>query len=253
VSLSGLNGRKIAVKISAIVPAFNEEKLLAATLHCIRAAASAFSKLGWEFEVVVCDNNSTDRTAELAREAGAKVVFEPVNQIGRARNTGAAGASGDWLIFVDADSHPSAELFADVAEAIQTGGCLAGGSTMRLDGNYPVARLAATGWNLLSRIKKWAAGSFIFCEAAVFRETGGFSHELYASEEVDLFIRFKEMARQRGKCIAILHRHPLVTSARKMHLYTPWEHLRFLSKTVLLWGRPLKSREDCLTWYDGRR
>jgi glycosyltransferase involved in cell wall biosynthesis len=241
------------VKISVIVPAFNEEKLIDATLHSIHAAAVSFAQLGWETELVVCDNNSTDRTAELAREAGASVVFEPVNQIGRARNAGAAGASGDWLIFVDADSHPGAELFADVAAAIQSGRCLAGGSTVKLDGKYLVASLVTEGWNLLSRVKKWAAGSFIFCEAAAFRETGGFSNELFASEELDLFERLKPMARQRGKVITILHQHPLVTSARKMHLYTPWEHLRFLGKTVLLWGRPLKSREECLTWYDGRR
>ena len=124
---------------------------------------------------------------------------------------------------------------------------------VRLDGRYPVASLVTGAWNLLSRFKKWAAGSFIFCEAGAFRETGGFSHELYASEELDLFERLKSMARQRGKVITILHRHPLVTSARKLHLYSLWEHLRFLGKTVLLWGRPLKSREECLTWYDGRR
>jgi glycosyltransferase involved in cell wall biosynthesis len=245
--------QRLPVKISVIVPAFNEEKLIVATLCSIRAAAVAFAPLGWESELVLCDNNSTDRTAALAREAGARVVFEPVNQIGRARNTGAAGASGDWLIFIDADSQPSAELFADVAETIQTGRCLAGGSTVRLDGRYPVASLVTGTWNLLSRFKKWAAGSFIFCEARAFRETGGFSHELYASEELDLFERLKSMARQRGKNITILHRHPLVTSARKLHLYSFWEHLRFLGKTVLLWGRPLKSREECLTWYDGRR
>jgi len=244
---------RLPVKISVIVPAFNEEKLIAGTLRSIHAAATAFTQLGWETELVVCDNNSTDRTAELAREAGAKVVFEPLNQISRARNTGAAGAGGDWLIFVDADSHPGAELFADVAEAIQTGLCLAGGSTVKLDGRYPVASLVTEGWNLLSRIKKWAAGSFIFCEATAFRETGGFSHELFASEEIDLFQRLKLLARSRGKRITILHRHPLVTSARKMHLYTKWEHLRFLGKMVWQWGRPLRSREECLTWYDGRR
>ena len=54
----------------------------------------------------------------MAAATGATVVFEPVNQIARARNTGAAAATGDWLIFVDADSRPSAELFADVQEAI---------------------------------------------------------------------------------------------------------------------------------------
>jgi glycosyltransferase involved in cell wall biosynthesis len=242
-----------AVKISVVVPAFNEEKLIAGTLGSIRTAVASFARIGWETELIVCDNNSNDRTAELAREADAKVVFEPINQISRARNTGAAAATGDWLIFVDADSQPSAELFADVAAAIQDGSVLAGGSTVRLEGSYPIASLITGGWNLLSRMKRWAAGSFIFCEAEAFREAGGFSHELYASEEIDLFERLKRLARQRGKHITILRRHPLMTSARKMHLYTPWEHLRFLGKTVLLLGRPLRSREECVTWYDGRR
>jgi glycosyltransferase involved in cell wall biosynthesis len=241
------------LKISVIIPAFNEEKLITGTLGSIRAAASAFTQLGWETELVVCDNNSTDRTADLAREAGAQVVFEPVNQIGRARNTGAAGASGDWFIFVDADSHPNRELFAEVAGAILTGHCLAGGSTVKIDGPYRVARLVTAGWNLVSRVMRWGAGSFIFCDAAAFREVGGFSNELFASEEIELFKRFKRLARLRGKRITILHQHPLVTSARKMHLYTPWEHLWFLIKTVLQGGRSLKSREACPIWYDGRR
>jgi glycosyltransferase involved in cell wall biosynthesis len=244
---------RLPVKISVVVPAFNEEKLIAGTLRSIRAAMASFARIGWETELVVCDNNSTDRTAELAREAGAKVVFEPVNQIGRARNTGAAGASGDWLIFVDADSQPSAELFGDVAAAIQDGRCLAGGSTVRLDGSYPIGSLITEGWNWLSRVTRWAAGSFIFCEAAAFREVGGFSRELYASEEIDLSKRLKRLARQRAKRILILHRHPLATSARKMHLYTAGEHLRFLIKTVWQRGRPLRKREECPTWYDGRR
>ena len=119
------------MNISVIVPAFNEQKLIVATLRSIRAAQTAFQERGWASELVVCDNNSTDATAELARGEGAKVVFEPVNQIGRARNRGGEKASGDWLIFVDADSHPSRELFADVAAAIERGGCLAGGSTVR--------------------------------------------------------------------------------------------------------------------------
>ena len=241
------------MKISVIVPAYNEEKLLGATLRSIQAAREAFDALSWESETVVCDNNSTDRTAELARAAGARVVFEPVNQIGRARNAGAGAATGDWFIFVDADSHPSPELFGDVVAALRAGQCLAGGSTVCLDGHYPLASFITRGWNLLSRLQKWAPGSFIFCEAEAFRAVGGFNQELYASEEIELFRRLKRLARQRGKRITILHRHPLVTSARKLHLYTPWEHLRFLGKTALLLGRPLRSREECLTWYDGRR
>lgn len=241
------------MKISIIIPAFNEEKLIGETLEHIRASASAFEQLGWVVETVVCDNNSTDRTSELARTAGAKVVFEPINQISRARNAGAAAATGDWLVFVDADSHPSDALFADVAEAIQSGRVLAGGSTIAIAEKYLVPQMAVRGWNLLSRVRRWAAGSFIFCEAASFREIGGFSTELFVSEEIDLSKRLQQLARRRGKRMTILHRHPIVTSVRKLHLYSTREHFQFLGRLIFQRGRPLKSREECAIWYDGRR
>ena len=241
------------MRISVIVPAFNEEKLLGASLAEIKTAAAAFAARGWEFELVVCDNNSTDRTAELARAGGAVVVFEPMNQIARARNTGARVATGDWLVFVDADSAPTSELFADVAEQIQSGRCLAGGAVVQLEGHYPVAARVAGFWNLLSRALRYVAGSFIFCDARAFRAVGGFNEDLFASEEIHLSRKLKKLARRQGRKIVILRRHPLLTSARKLHLYTPWEHLRFLLRTVLLLGRPLRRREACGTWYDGRR
>ena len=241
------------MKISIIIPAFNEEKLLPATLGSIHRASAAFHALGWTTELIVCDNNSTDRTAELARAGGAGVVFEPMNQIARARNTGARGATGDWLVFVDADSAPTPELFADVAEQIQSGRCLAGGAVVQLEGHYPLAARVAGFWNLLSRALRYVAGSFIFCETRAFRAVGGFNEDLFASEEIHLSRKLKKLARRQGRKIVILRRHPLLTSARKLHLYTPWEHLRFLLRTVLLLGRPLRRREACGTWYDGRR
>jgi glycosyltransferase involved in cell wall biosynthesis len=241
------------VKISVVVPAFNEEKLIAASLAAVRKAMEAFSARGWSSELVVCDNNSTDRTAELARAAGATVVFEPINQIARARNKGAEAATGDWLVFVDADSHPSAELFADAAAAIESGKYIYGGCTIRLDGHYPVASMVTRLWNGVSRMKKWAAGSFIFCEAAAFREIGGFDKNLFVSEELDLSNRLWQVARARGKRAVILRAHPLVTSARKMHLYKPREHLWFLVRAILTGGRTLRDRDACYVWYDGKR
>jgi glycosyltransferase involved in cell wall biosynthesis len=241
------------VGISIIVPAFNEEALLGASLRAIQSAASEFTERGWSSELIVCDNNSTDRTAEVARSAGARVVFEPVNQISRARNAGAAAATGDWLIFVDADSYPSAALFGDVAEVLERGTCLAGGSTAAFDGDERAASLVLGLWNLVSRTTRWAAGSFIFCEAAAFREAGGFSEELYASEEIELFRRLKRLARRKGRSIVILHRHPLVTSSRKVRLYGWREMLRFMLRTVARRGSTLRSRAECFAWYDGRR
>lgn len=236
------------MKVSVVVPAFNEEALLAGSLSAIREAMQVFEAA----ELIVCDNNSTDRTAEIARAAGAKVVFEPMNQIARARNTGAAQASGDWLLFVDADSYPTPALFEETRAAIASG-CLAGGATVSLDSADPAIRFWVGAWNFLSRRARWAAGSFIFCEAAAFRRLGGFSQDLYAAEEIDLFKRLKRLARRERRAIVILHRHPLRTSSRKAQLYTKREHFVFMLKTLLLGGRNLRSRESCYAWYDGRR
>jgi glycosyltransferase involved in cell wall biosynthesis len=236
-----------------VVPAFNEEKLISASLRHIQAASHAFLELGWDTELIVCDNNSTDATADLARSAGAQVVFEPVNQIARSRNTGAGAATGDWLIFIDADSHPNRELFAEVAEAIGSGRCLGGGCTVKLDEPHRLGNLATHFWNTISRLMRWAAGSFVFCRTDAFRAVGGFSQELFASEEIDLSRRLKRRAKAEGQSFRILHAHPIVTSARKIHLYTRAEYLRFFGKALLRPRQTLRKRESCPTWYDGRR
>jgi glycosyltransferase involved in cell wall biosynthesis len=242
------------MNISVIVPAFNEEKLIAASLRCMRQAAASFARRGWETEIIVCDNNSTDATAALARAGGARVVFEPVNQIARARNTGAAAARGDWFVFVDADSRPTPELFAEVAAQIESGQCLAGGCTIRWDERHFWADHGANLWNLLSRMIKWAAGAFIFCEAEAFRKVGGFNLELFAQEEIDLSKRLKKLARARGKRMVVLYRHPLLTSARKIRIVSPRQMARLLMKFILHPRQWVRSRHACSAyWYDGRR
>lgn len=244
------------MRVSIVIPAFNEERLIAETLRQVRAACESFVRLGWETETIVCDNNSTDRTAAIAGAAGAQVVFEPVNQIARARNTGAAAATGEWLIFVDADSHPSPELFADVAGQIQGGRCLAGGSTVRFirpeDASW-LARGFVRLWNGLSRCFRLLAGSFIFVEATTFQKLGGFSTELFVAEELDLSRRLHAFAKVDGRKVIILRRHPLLTSARKMHLYRRREHLRFLLRAAFSPKQTMGNREACGPWYDGRR
>ena len=247
------DGCRPRVHISIVIPAFNEERLLPDTLRSVQAAMRAFGEAGWSAELIVCDNNSTDRTAAIAVEAGARVVFEPVNQIGRARNAGAGAATGDWLVFVDADSHPSAALFADVVTAIRQGDVLAGGATVAANDRRLVVRATVAGWNLLSRSARWLAGSFIFCERDAFRRVGGFSLALYAAEEIDLSRRLKRLARRERKRIVVLHRHPLLTSARKAHLYGARDAFRFYTRVILTAGRSLRSPDGAFIWYDGRR
>jgi glycosyltransferase involved in cell wall biosynthesis len=241
------------VKISIVVPAFNEEKLIERSLRSIRSAAITFSEVGWEYEIIVCDNNSSDRTGELARAQGARVIFEPVNQISRARNAGAAAANGQWLVFVDADSYPSAELFAEMVVQMQRGRCIGGGATVEFDqtGGWAIGLIRV--WSWLSRWQRWMAGSFIFCEMRAFQNLGGFSQELFVAEEIDFSKRLNDLAKSLGRQVIILHRHPLKTSARKIHLYSSREHIFFLLRSILGLGRTFKDRAACGPWYDGRR
>ncbi len=241
------------MKISVIIPAFNEEKLLPATLVAVQTAMAGFTERGWATELLVCDNNSTDRTAELARAGGAKVIFEPMNQIARARNAAVAHATGDWVLILDADSRPGVEIFRDVATAIASGQCILGGTKLQPDEVYFTSWFVYLIWNGMSRWRRWATGPFIFCETAVFRQLGGFNERLYSSEDIDFSLRMRPLARQSGRKILILREHPLVTSARKFKLYRRRDYVKFLVKTLFTGGRTLTNKADCYTWYDGRR
>jgi glycosyltransferase involved in cell wall biosynthesis len=241
------------VKISIIVPAFNEEKCLGETLAHIKLAAGVFAKPGWKTELIVCDNNSTDRTADIARAAGATVVFEPVNQIARARNSGAAAASGDWLVFVDADSHPGAGLFADTAKEIQSGQCIAGGATLCWDEKRFNAKFMMPILNVGFRWRRMLHGPFIFVETAAFRKLGGFNPEAFAGEDWELSRRLKKLAKEAGKRLVILHRHPVMTSVRRIKDYSVLIAFSTLYHIIFDPHSFATSREAARRLYDGRR
>ena len=116
-----------------------------------------------------------------------------------------------------------------------------------------MAFILNTIWNWISRIKKFAAGSFIICEAAAFRQVGGFDNELFAGEELKLSQQLKVLARQKGKRGVILRKHPLMTSSRKLHLYSFREYMGFIVRTIWRGGGTMRRREECQIWYDGRR
>ena len=80
----------MSILYSVIIPAYNEEKWLPKTLA---ALSKAMAEIDCPGEIIVVDNNSSDHTAEVARQSGAIVFFERVNQISRARNTGANAAN----------------------------------------------------------------------------------------------------------------------------------------------------------------
>ena len=91
----------MGIQYSVIIPAYNEENWLPQTLAGLKTAMAASDLPG---EIIVVDNNSTDRTAQIAASHGARVIFERRNQISRARNAGAGAARRGHLIFLDADT-----------------------------------------------------------------------------------------------------------------------------------------------------
>jgi hypothetical protein len=88
------------VKVSVVIPCLNEA---ASIRQCVVDARNALAAHGWAGEVVVADNGSDDRSAELAREAGAVVVHEPRRGYGSAYRAGFAAARGDFIVMADAD------------------------------------------------------------------------------------------------------------------------------------------------------
>jgi glycosyltransferase involved in cell wall biosynthesis len=228
-----------------IIPAFNEEPYLPATLG---ALASAMAGVDLPGQVIVVDNNSTDATAQVAAEHGARVVFEPINRISRARNAGAAEANTPYLVFIDADTQVSAQLLRTALERMVSGQTCGGGSTLVFDHAPPRTEVMVRAWTWISKTLSLAAGSFIFCLREGFEAIGGFSEALYASEEIWFSRKLKRWGRERNLGFEVLDIDPVVTSARKLEWYSP---MRIAIHTLVLALLPflVRFRSMCGPWY----
>lgn len=239
--------------LSIVIPAFNEARLIERSLQSVAMSTAANRTSGLTFEVIVVDNNSTDNTAELARQTGATVVFEPVNQIGRARNAGAAHATGDWLLFLDADSVLTPLLLADIIRVIESQKYVGCGSTLRMDGLPWWANVTLQLWTGASVLFRWAAGALIVCRRDAFQEVGGFDQDLYALDEIRLSKQLKQWGRRHGLQFTILTEHPLETSSRKISLYSGREIAIQIVRIFILPKKTLQDKKYLSVWYDGRR
>jgi glycosyltransferase involved in cell wall biosynthesis len=234
-------------RLSVLIPAYNEESFIAATIDSVHRSFSETRRDS--YEIVVCDNNSTDRTTEVAQGAGARVVFEPHNQIARARNAAAKAARGQWFIFLDADTLLNAATLRATIAALESGHTGGGGTEVWLetDGVGASGRRLVQAWNAISRTLKLAAGSFVFCRREAWLATGGFDERIYASEEIWFSRKLKRWCRANRLNFLILSGAPVITSARKLRWYSAWQLFRQFA--VFLIPGAWRKRENCAMWY----
>jgi glycosyltransferase involved in cell wall biosynthesis len=230
--------------ISFIIPAYNEELLLGATLAAVRAAARA---AGEAYEIVVADDASTDATAAVAERGGARVVTVAHRQIAATRNAGARAAAGDWFIFVDADTLVNEAVVRGAARALR-GGAAGGGSAVRLDEPVPAyARVLMSLLVGLFRVARLAGGCFLFCTQQSFEAAGGFDEALFGAEELAMSRALKRQGR------FVILREAVTTSGRKLRAHSAREILGTLGRLALRGRKSVSDRSGLGLWYGPRR
>ena len=249
-SPSGIDHAKPS--ISVVIPAYNEENYLGPTLASAKAAAVTYAG---PVEIIVVDNNSTDGTGELARSLGATVVFEAENQIARARNAGAAVASGDCLVFLDADTRIEGDVFDKVAANLATGKIVGGGAWVEPDSRGMGRLFFKYLVNFMLSLANVTVGPFLYCERETFRKAGGFDEEFYAAEEFVLARRMKAEGRKTNRAWKIITHdkgHRIVTSSRRFGRLGGLGMA--FSNVHLLWrsGKKLRQKKSCSFWYGVR-
>jgi glycosyltransferase involved in cell wall biosynthesis len=232
------------VRYSVIIPAFNEEYWLSKSIPAALDAMNAVSMPG---ELIVVDNNSTDATASVAKTLGARVVFESVNQISRARNAGAKSAGGAYLVFVDADTLLTQALLQRALDSLAADTCCGGGALVSMDGGAEtgIAKRMFMSVVRLGQLLRFAAGCFMFCRADAFVDIGGFSERIFATEEFWFALKLKKWGRKKQMSFELLEDVSVVTSSRKFD--DPYSLLKMLM--VVLVPFSIFFRAMCRFWY----
>ena len=229
--------------ISFIVPAHNEEDSIG---RCLSAIQEAAEPLGEAYEIIVADDASTDRTAAIAEEHGARVIRVRNRQIAATRNAGARAANGDVFFFVDADTLANeAALFA-AREALRKG-AVGGGCVFDFDGPLPLwARVLLPGAIALMRLLNATGGGFLFCTREAFEAAGGFCERYYAIEDRP----FIDALKRRGRFVLLRPR--VITSGRKVREISFWQAMRLVARVAFGGPEAFTRREGSELWYGPR-
>jgi len=231
--------------ISFIVPAHNEEAWVG---RCVLAIRSGLESLNEPHEIIVVDDASSDDTASIARQQGARVIRVEHRQIAATRNAGARQAHGDILFFVDADTLVSAPAIQSALRGVRAG-AVGGGCIPRFEGWLPLwARLTLSAGEQICRWLNFSpSGACLFCTRSAFEQADGFNEEYYAAEEVVLVAALKRQGQ------FVIPAETVVTSGRKMRSHSFLSFCWLFARMIFPGSRALRSREGLDYWYKPER
>jgi glycosyltransferase involved in cell wall biosynthesis len=178
--------------LSIVIPTYNEEEYLPLLLRSIEAQTFK------DYEVVVSDNHSKDKTRELAGEYGARIVDGGMPSAGR--NNGAAAAKGDILLFLDADVILPDPWFLQMTVAEFEKRAL-GAATMKIApmSDKMVDKAFHDAFNYFMWMTQatvpHAPGFCIFARKTVHDKIGGFDEEIKLAEDHDYVHRAAKVAK----------------------------------------------------------
>ncbi|BBP58555.1 glycosyltransferase [Pseudomonas sp. St316] len=184
-------------RLSVVIPMYNEARHIGRTL---RAAQQAARQAQLDCELIVVDNGSDDHGPRIANELGARVLIVPGVHIGALRNRGAALASGEWLVFIDADIEMPADGFKRLIEMQGSQGDVLG---LDLDTPGP-APWFARAWQRrnqrpgslpLHRVQ-WLPSANLLMRRSWFEQVGGFDETLRTGEDKDFSLRLRQAGAQ---------------------------------------------------------
>ena len=236
--------------LSVIIPAWNEEKYIGRAIDSLRHAAAVYQRQRRAtVEIIVVDNNSSDRTGDVAREHGAVVVHEPVNNIGKARNAGVRAARGKFLAFCDADNQVTENLLVLIHDHLEDPKIAGGGTWIEPERRNLKINFFYFIWGIYVRASGVGVG-MMHCRKADFDSFGGFDETIYAAEDVQLAYDLKKVGRPRGQKFNLIKKGWIITSTRKI------EQTPLLTMIAKLIGfgfglqRKIRSKEYCEHWYE---
>ena len=211
------------MQLSVVIPAYNEELYLPETLTRV---TKALAVAGLPSQIVVVDNDSHDRTRAISESFGARVVSEKEHNISRVRNTGTAHATGDVLIFVDADTLVPESLFKRIAGAMEDEKCFGGAVAVnwgKLERTWmKLYLLGGKFWTTVFNMKQGAAQ---FCRKPVFEKLHGYDQTIFMGEDVEFYWRLSKFAKQNGGHLNFIEDLPVTTSARRFDKMSLWKTL----------------------------